>query len=209
MLKDSYDRQIHDLRISVTDRCNFRCFYCKSAEPMTYPKNDPVSLDDFYRLARIFTGVGINKVRVTGGEPLLRNGIERFIARLSSIPGLEDRALTTNGWLLAEKAKALAEAGLTRINISMDSVHRDKFAQITRTDGYQRVINGIEAVQAVGLRPVKVNVVLVRGLNDDEIVDFATFARERKVIVRFIEFMPLDADRNWTRDLLVDRKSVV
>ncbi len=210
MLKDSYGRQIHDLRISVTDRCNFRCFYCKSADPMSYPKTDPVPLDDFHRLARIFVGLGITKVRVTGGEPLLRSGIERFIGQLSSIPGLEDRALTTNGWLLADKARALAAAGLTRINISMDSVHAGKFAEITRTgDAYPRVIAGIEAAQAAGLHPVKVNVVLVRGLNDDEVVDFATFARERRVIVRFIEFMPLDADRNWKRDHVVPAREVV
>jgi len=209
MLQDSYGRQIHDLRISVTDRCNFRCFYCKSADPMTYPKTEPVSLDDFCRLARIFAGLGVTKVRITGGEPLLRHGVERFIARLAEIPGLEDRALTTNGWLLAEKARALAEAGLTRINVSMDSVHADKFARITRTDAYDRVLHGIEAAQDAGLHPVKVNVVLVRGMNDDEVVDFARFAREHRVIVRFIEFMPLGADRNWTRELVVTAREVV
>ena len=209
MLQDSYGRQIQDLRISITDRCNFRCFYCKSADPIAYPKTEPVSLDDFYRLARIFVGLGISKVRVTGGEPLLRHGVERFITRLSSIPGLQDRAVTTNGWLLAEKAKALAEAGLTRINISMDSVHREKFARITRTDAYDRVLRGIEAAQAAGLEPVKVNVVLVRGFNDDEVADFAAFARERRLIVRFIEFMPLGADRNWRRELVVTAREVI
>ena len=209
MLQDSYGRQIQDLRISITDRCNFRCFYCKSADPVVYSGTETVSLDDFYRLSRIFVRLGIRKVRVTGGEPLLRHGVERFMTQLSSIPGLEDRALTTNGWLLAEKIQALTDAGLTRINISMDSVDRDKFARITRTDGYDRVLKGIAAAQAAGLEPVKVNVVLVRGLNDDEVVDFAAFAREWSLIVRFIEFMPLGADRNWKRELVVTAREVI
>src|SRR5437867_692470 len=169
MLTDSYGRQILDLRISVTDRCNFRCFYCQSAHPAVSSRPDTVSLDDFYRLARVFVGLGIRKVRVTGGEPLLRHGIERFVAMLSTIPGLEDRSLTTNGWLLADKARALAEAGLTRINVSMDSVRRDRFQEITRTDAYERVLDGIEAARDAGLDPVKVNVVLVRGINDSEV----------------------------------------
>ncbi len=209
MLRDNYGRHIHDLRIAVTDRCNYRCFYCMSADPVVYSNGEPVTLDDFCRLVRIFASLGISKVRVTGGEPLLRRGIEGFIARLSAIAGLRDRALTTNGWLLADKAKALAEAGLTRLNISMDSVNREKLVRITRTDAYHHVLRGIEAAQEAGLHPVKVNVVLVRGLNDDEVVDFATFARERRVVVRFIEFMPLDADRNWTRDLVVTAREVI
>jgi cyclic pyranopterin phosphate synthase len=208
MLQDSYGRHINDLRISITDRCNFRCFYCKSADPMTYPKGEPMSLDDFCRLGRIFAGLGIKKIRLTGGEPLLRAGIEKLVKRLASIQGIEDLAITSNGWLLADKAKALADAGLNRINISMDSVHREKFAKITRTDGFDRVIEGIKASQESGLHPVKVNAVLVRGLNDDEVEDFARFAREHEVIIRFIEFMPLDADRNWTRDLVVTAREV-
>jgi cyclic pyranopterin phosphate synthase len=175
---------------------------------MRYPKQDPMSLQEIERMARIFAGLGIQKIRLTGGEPLLRNGIERLVGQIAAIPGIRDVALTTNGWLLAEKAAALAAAGLNRVNISMDSVHREKFAQITRTDAYDKVLHGIEAAQATGLAPVKVNAVLVRGLNDDEVVEFARFARERGVIMRFIEFMPLDADRHWTRDLVVTAREV-
>lgn len=236
MMRDSYGREIRDLRISVTDRCNFGCSYCKSAEPagsepLARPSagqagkpgtrnGEAVSLDDFYRLARIFAGLGITKVRVTGGEPLLRAGVEDFIARLSTIPGLDDRTLTTNGWLLADKAPALARAGLTRVNISMDSVNRERFARMAQVeakarraldgvDAYDRVVAGIEASQRAGFAPVKVNVVLVRGLNHDEVVDFAAFGRERGLVMRFIEFMPLDADRGWRREQVVTAAEVL
>ncbi len=208
-LTDGYGRRISDLRISITDRCNFRCFYCKSADPIHYSKQEPMSLDDIVRLARIFASLGVEKIRLTGGEPLLRAGVEKLVERIAAIPGIRDLALTTNGWLLPEKARALADAGLNRINISMDSVHREKFAEITRTeDSFDKVIAGIKAAQAAGLQPVKVNAVLVRGLNDDEVEEFAAFAREHRVIVRFIEFMPLDADRHWTRDLVVTAEEV-
>ncbi len=207
-LIDGYGRRISDLRISITDRCNFRCFYCKSADPMTYSKHEGMSLDEIVRLAGIFAGLGIEKIRLTGGEPLLRAGVEKLVERIAKIPGVRDLALTTNGWLLPEKAQSLANAGLNRINISMDSVHREKFAQITRTDAYDKVIAGIAAAKRAGLEPVKVNAVLVRGLNDDEVEEFAAFARDHQVIVRFIEFMPLDADRHWTRDLVVSAEEV-
>jgi len=207
-LQDGYGRRITDLRISITDRCNFRCFYCKSADPMTHSKHEAMSLDEIVRLAGIFASMGIEKIRLTGGEPLLRAGVEKLVGRIAAIPGIRDLALTTNGWLLPEKAQALKDAGLTRINISMDSVHREKFAQITRTDAFDKVIAGIQAAKDAKLEPVKVNAVLVRGLNDDEIEEFATFAREHQVIVRFIEFMPLDADRHWTRDLVVTAEEV-
>jgi cyclic pyranopterin phosphate synthase len=207
-LQDGYGRRITDLRISITDRCNFRCFYCKSADPMTHSKFEAMSLDEIVRLAGIFAGMGIEKIRLTGGEPLLRAGVEKLVERIAKIPGIRDLALTTNGWLLPEKAQALKDAGLTRINISMDSVHREKFAQITRTDAFDKVIAGIQAAKDAKLQPVKVNAVLVRGLNDDEVEEFATFAREHQVIVRFIEFMPLDADRHWTHDLVVTAEEV-
>jgi cyclic pyranopterin phosphate synthase len=210
MLKDSYGRSIHDLRISVTDRCNFRCVYCKSADPKNYfPHRDLLNWDEFLRVARIMAGLGIRKVRVTGGEPLLRSGIIDFLSELKRIEGIHDLALTTNGYLLSDKAHDLARAGVRRINISMDSSHPGKFAAITRTPGsFERVMEGVDAAIDAGFDPVKVNVVLVRGFNEDEILGFAELARVRKVIVRFIEFMPLDADHAWSRTRVVTAREI-
>jgi GTP 3',8-cyclase len=202
-LHDQFGRQITDLRISVTDRCNFRCVYCRSADPENYmAEHKLLEWEELERVARILVGLGIRKIRVTGGEPLVRPGVEDFIARLRRM-GVSDLSITTNGHLLAERCQALVEAGLNRINISLDSLDRSKFEKITRTRSYDRVMAGIDAAQASPLRPVKVNAVLVRGLNDGEVEAFAEFARERDLIMRFIEFMPLDADRTWTRDLVV------
>jgi GTP 3',8-cyclase len=211
MLQDNYGRDIHDLRISVTDRCNFRCIYCKSADAKNYfPHRNLLTWEEFLRLARILVGLGIRKIRVTGGEPLLREGIVDFLARLNEIEGLQDLAVTTNGYLLAEKARDMARAGVRRVNVSMDSAHPEKFAAITRTPGsFERVLRGVDAAVEAGLDPVKVNVVLVRGFNDDEILGFATLAREKNLIVRFIEFMPLDADHAWNRSLVVTAKEIV
>ena len=210
MLRDSYGRTIHDLRISVTDRCNFRCVYCKSADPKNYsPHRELLSWDEFLRLARIMAGLGIRKVRVTGGEPLLRPGIVDFLSGLKQIEGVQDLALTTNGYLLAEMASDLARAGVQRVNVSMDSSHPDKFAAITRTPGsFERVLEGVDAAVDAGLDPVKVNVVLVRGFNEGEILGFAELARNKNVIVRFIEFMPLDADHAWNRSLVVTAREI-
>ena len=210
MLKDSHGRTIHDLRISVTDRCNFRCVYCKSADPKNYfPHRDLLSWDEFLRVSRIMSGLGIRKVRVTGGEPLLRPGIIDFLSGLKQIEGIHDLALTTNGYLLAEMAADLARAGVRRVNVSMDSAHPDKFAAITRTPGsFERVMEGVDAAVDAGLDPVKVNVVLVRGFNEGEIVGFAELARNKNIIVRFIEFMPLDADHAWDRSLVVTAREI-
>ncbi|MGH9683875.1 MAG: GTP 3',8-cyclase MoaA [Candidatus Acidiferrales bacterium] len=202
-LKDKFGRQITDLRVSVTDRCNFRCVYCRSANHENHmPARELLEWDEYERLARILVGLGIRKVRVTGGEPLVRTGVEEFIARLKAI-GVEDLSMTTNAFLLAERCHRLVAAGLDRVNISLDSLDRQKFERITRTRTFDQVIAGIDAAQASRLRPVKVNAVLVRGINDDEVEAFAEFARERDLIMRFIEYMPLDADRAWTRDLVV------
>jgi GTP 3',8-cyclase len=202
-LADKFGRQITDLRISVTDRCNFRCVYCRSADPESHmPSSHLLHWDEYERLARIFVGMGIRKVRVTGGEPLVRAGVEDFISRLKAL-GVEDVSMTTNGYRLAGRCDRLVAAGMDRINVSLDSLHREKFERITRTRTFDDVIAGIDAAQASKLRPVKVNAVLVRGVNDDEVEAFAGFARERNLIMRFIEFMPLDADRSWTRGMVV------
>ncbi len=211
MLKDKFGREIHDLRISVTDRCNFSCVYCKSADPRNYfPHHDLLTWDEFLRLSRIMVGLGIRKIRVTGGEPLLRAGVIGFIAGLRQLDGLEDVAITTNGYLLPEKAGELAAAGSPRVTVSLDSMDPAKFARITRTPhSYEKVMAGIDAALAAGLKPVKVNIVLVRGFNDDEIVAFARLARQCDIVMRFIEFMPLDADHNWKRDLVVTAADIV
>jgi GTP 3',8-cyclase len=207
-LYDKFGRQITDLRISVTDRCNFRCVYCRSADPENYRDHDEIlSWTELERLAHIFVGLGIRKVRVTGGEPLVREGVEAFIARLRDV-GVQDLSITTNGHLLAERCQKLMDAGLNRINISLDSLDPVRFEKITRTRSYHNVMRGIDTVQASKLAPAKVNAVLVRGLNDDEVEAFAAFARQRGVIMRFIEFMPLDADRHWSRSLVVPAAEV-
>ncbi len=207
-LYDKFGRQITDLRISVTDRCNFRCVYCRSADPENYRDHDEIlSWAELRRLAGIFVGLGIRKVRITGGEPLVREGVEEFIAHLKAL-GVQDLSITTNGHLLAERCERLIAAGLQRINISLDSLDAVKFERITRTRSYEKVIEGIEAVQKSRLAPAKINAVLVRGLNDDEVEAFAAFARERGVIMRYIEFMPLDADRHWSRELVVPAAEV-
>jgi len=208
-LTDKFNRQITDLRISVTDRCNFRCVYCRSANPENHmPSTSLLSWDEYERLARILVPMGIRKVRVTGGEPLVRAGVEDFIARLKAV-GVEDVSMTTNGYLLAERCDRLVAAGMNRINISLDSLDRARFERITRTKTFDDVIAGIDAAQASPLRPVKVNAVLVRGINDDEVEAFAEFARDRNLIMRFIEYMPLDADRAWTRDSVVTGAEVL
>ena len=202
-LHDKFGRQITDLRISVTDRCNFRCIYCRSADPENYQEHDKIlSWAELERLGRVFHGLGIRKVRVTGGEPLVRPGVEDFIARMSET-GFPDLSMTTNGHLLAERCDALIAAGLKRINISLDSLDAVKFEKITRTKTFSSVMAGIDAAQNSRIGPAKINAVLVRGFNDDEVESFAQFARERGVIMRFIEFMPLDADRHWSRELMV------
>jgi cyclic pyranopterin phosphate synthase len=207
-LHDNFGRQITDLRISITDRCNFRCVYCRSADPENYRDHDEIlSWLELDRLARVFLGLGIHKIRITGGEPLVRDGVEDYIARLYAL-GVEDLSMTTNGHSLADRCDRLIQAGLRRINISLDSLDPGKFEKITRTKSFAAVMRGIDAAQHSRLAPAKINAVLVRGTNDDEVEAFADFARQRGVIMRFIEFMPLDADRTWTRNLMVPAAEV-
>ena len=209
-LKDSFGRTITDLRVSVTDRCNFRCIYCRSAEPENYqPPEHLLTWPELLRLCRVLGQLGLRKIRVTGGEPLVRPGIEEFIARLADLGLYEDIAVTTNGYTLAGKAARLRAAGVNRVNVSVDSLQDSRFDAITRTRGaLGRVLAGIEAAQAAGLGPVKVNAVIVRGFNDDEILAFARFARDRNLVMRFIEFMPLDADHIWDRSRVVPAQEI-
>jgi GTP 3',8-cyclase len=204
-LRDKFGRAITDLRISITDRCNYKCVYCRTGNEGALYGDLPFS--DYLRMARVLVGMGITKVRLTGGEPLLRNGVVEFVRQLSKLqpPGdALDIALTTNGHLLADVAQPLKDAGLTRVTVSMDAVDPDRFARITRVPGgYDHVLAGVRTARDAGLGPVKVNCVLLRGFNEDQIIPFGMFAREEDVIVRFIEFMPLEEDRVWAPSTVV------
>ena len=204
-LKDSYGRAIRDLRVSVTDRCNFRCFYClpHGAPEETAPKSDLLTYEEIEFATEVFVSLGVEKVRLTGGEPMLRRDIETLVAKLARIRGIKDLALTTNGFNLAERAAGLKAAGLDRITVSLDSLRRDEFKKTTGADVLDRVLEGIRAAQRVGLAPVKVNAVIVRGHNDAEVADMAGFARTHGVTMRFIEYMPLDSGHDWSRERVV------
>ncbi|HLG12967.1 MAG TPA: GTP 3',8-cyclase MoaA [Blastocatellia bacterium] len=209
-LKDKFGRTIRDLRISVTDRCNFRCFYCIPDEDIVWKRRDEIlSYEEIIVIADIAVSLGVEKLRLTGGEPLVRRDIEYLIEKLAAIPGVRDLALTTNGDGLKERAKGLKAAGLTRLTISCDSLKPEVFKQITRRDALQSVIDGIEATLAAGFPPPKVNCVVIRGLNEDEVADFADFARETGVAMRFIEYMPLDNAHQWDRSMLVGGREVL
>ncbi len=208
-LTDTFGRTATDLRISVTDRCNFRCTYCMPTEGVAWtPHENILRFEEIQQLARVFARLGIRKIRVTGGEPLVRRDLHELIRMLAET-GVPELALTTNGSLLKRKAALLADAGLTRINISLDSLRPDRFAKMARFDGFDRVIAGIEAAEAAGLSPIKVNCVAIRGFNDDEFVDFARFSRETGHDVRFIEFMPLDAEKAWNSRSVVSADEIV
>jgi cyclic pyranopterin phosphate synthase len=205
LLKDSYGRAIRDLRVSVTDRCNFRCFYClpHGSPEETAPKGALLTYEEIERAVEVFASLGVEKVRLTGGEPMLRRDIETLVAKLARVEGVRDLALTTNGFNLAERAAGLKAAGLDRVTVSLDSLRRASFTEMTGVDMLARVLEGIRAAQRVGLSPVKVNAVVVRGHNEDEVADFAAFAREHAVDVRFIEYMPLDSGHGWSRERVV------
>jgi GTP 3',8-cyclase len=204
LLRDSYGRAIRDLRISVTDRCNFRCFYCMPKEAMEWqPKAEILSYEEIITLAEVFVSLGVTKLRVTGGEPMVRRDLESLIERLARLPGVEDLAMTTNAHFLRGRARGLKDAGLQRITISLDSLEPERFALLTGRNGLKQVLDGIDAAVEAGLHPVKVNSVMIRGVNDDQAVKFAAFAREKGVRVRFIEFMPLDNGQVWRREMVV------
>ncbi len=201
-LEDRHGRRIADLRVSVSDRCNFRCQYCMPAEGLPWLQGEELlSFGEISRLVGLLAEMGISGVRLTGGEPLVRRDFPSLAAMLARIPGIRDLSITTNGYLLERDAAALAGAGIDRVNISVDSLQRDRFFQITRRDALPRVLRGIDAVADQSeIRQVKVNALGIRGFTEQEILPFCRFARERDVEVRFIEFMPLDADRSWSED---------
>jgi GTP 3',8-cyclase len=211
-LRDKHGRYITDLRVSITDRCNYRCVYCRTGSQGAQYSELPFA--DYLRIIRLLIGLGVEKVRLTGGEPLLRNGLANFVRDIAALRTLDgespDIAITTNGHLLADLAEPLKQAGLRRATISMDAVDPQKFARITRVPkGYDNVLAGIRAAKRAGLEPVKVNAVLLRGFNEDQIIEFARFSRDEGVVVRFIEFMPLEEDRVWSPDVVVTMDEVL
>ena len=211
-LTDSHGRTIHDLRVSITDRCNYKCVYCRTGE--FGAQFDELPIADYLRLIRLFVSLGITKVRLTGGEPLLRRGLLDLVRELAALRTPEGQplslALTTNGHLLESLAQPLKDAGLHRVTVSMDAVDAPTFERITRVPGsFQAVLSGLRAARAAGLSPVKVNCVLLRGFNDDQVESFAHFARSEDVLVRFIEFMPLEEGRLWTPGIVVPLREIV
>jgi GTP 3',8-cyclase len=201
-LVDSYGRHIKNLRISVTDKCNFRCVYCMPAEGLPWlPRADILTFEEITRIARVAIGLGVEQIRLTGGEPLVRRDIADLVAMLSAIPGLRSLSLTTNGVLLGRLARPLAEAGLTRINVSLDSLMREKFTQLTRRDALDQVLAGLEELEKYPtIHPIKINAVAMRGYTESEVLDFVALARRKAYSVRWIEFMPLDADQIWRKE---------
>ena len=229
---DSHGRVLRDLRVSVTERCNFRCLYClpESAAAATFqqarfpqpqappappriprwlPKPRPLALDELERAVRVAVQIGIQKVRLTGGEPLLQPQLPGLVAKIARLPGLLDLALTTNGFLFPERALALRDAGLRRVSFSLDSLARANFQKITGRDALPEVLRGIDLAQELGLLPVKVNAVIIRGVNDHELVALAQFARDHELCLRFIEVMPLDSGRGWNKELVVSGEEIL
>ena len=228
-LVDSHGRILRDLRISLTDRCNFRCMYClpetEAAQnfyrghwahlpdpaPIVQqwvPRSKILAFEEIERVVRVAVGLGIQKIRLTGGEPLLRNDVEELVARISRIPGVEDLAMTTNGFLFPQKARALRNAGLRRVSFSLDSLDRANFKKITGRDGLHGVLESIRLAQELGFHPVKINAVVIREINDPEIESLAEYACECNLSLRFIEFMPLDSARAWQKEMVVPGREI-
>jgi len=230
-LVDSHGRTLRDVRVSITDRCNFRCMYCLpeteaaanfyrgrwsqtgfNPEPITrqwVPRAKILSFEEIERIVRVLVSLGIEKVRLTGGEPLLRQEIEKLVAGVAAIDGVRDLALTTNGFHFRQKGKALRDAGLRRISFSLDSLDRENFRKITGRDGLQEVLESVRLARELGLDPVKVNAVIIREINDHEIENLAQFAAEQGIVMRFIEFMPLDSGKAWMKELVVSGKEIL
>jgi GTP 3',8-cyclase len=204
-LRDAHGRAITDLRVSVTDRCNFRCQYCMPADGLPWlERSEILSFEEIERLVRILVSLGIEDVRLSGGEPLVRREFPRLVSMLAALDGISDLSLTTNGYLLERDAAALVEAGINRVNVSIDSLARDRFFQITRRDALPQVMRGLEAIAGFPrVRPIKVNAIAMRDFTEDEVLRFCEFARSTEYEIRFIEFMPLDADRAWTPDAVL------
>lgn len=210
MLRDTYNRPLRDLRISVTDRCNFRCTYCMPLDEYEWlEKSEVLSFEEITRLARLFVQLGVEKIRLTGGEPLARRDLEKLIAQLAALAAAPDLCLTTNGSLLAEKVAALKAAGLRRINVSIDSLKPDRFRLITKRGDLHKVLEGLFAAKNHGLHPIKINAVIERGVNDDEILDLVAFSREHGFALRFIEYMDVGNANHWQSEKMVSKKEIL
>ena len=208
VLVDTFGRRHTDLRISVTDRCNLRCTYCMPAEAIFRPREELLAYEEIARVATVAAGLGVRTIRLTGGEPLLRRDLAALVALLVAVPGIDEVALTTNGLLLAEQADALAAAGLRRLNVSLDSLREDVFERIARRRGLDRVLAGLAAARRAGFEAIRINAVSIRDLTEDEIVPLARFCRREGFHLRFIEFMPLDAEEAWDRSRVLSGADV-
>lgn len=208
-LVDRLGRTHHSLRISVTDRCNIRCFYCMPNENVRFkPRDEILSFEEIVRFVRVVLQMGVRRLRLTGGEPLVRSDVPQLVEQLAALPNIEDLALTTNGILLAEQAEALRRAGLRRLNISLDTLTEEVFQKITRREGLDRVLSGIEAAIRAGFESIRLNAIAIRGLTEAEIVPLARFARQRGLELRFIEYMPLDAEQHWQAADVLDGETI-
>ena len=210
MLLDTLQRPVKDLRISVTDRCNFRCTYCMPLDDYDWlDKSEVLTFEEITRLARLFIQLGVEKIRLTGGEPLARRDLEQLIQSLSGLDGLRDLCLTTNGSTLAEKAQALKAAGLRRLNVSLDSLKPERFRRMTKRGDLQKVLRGLFVAKEYGFSPIKINAVIERGVNDDEIIDLVTFSLEQGFAIRFIEFMDVGNANHWQSDTIVPKQEIL
>jgi len=210
MLRDAYNRPVKDLRISVTDRCNYRCTYCMPLDEYVWiDRHEILTFEEIARLARLFVGLGVNKIRITGGEPLVRKDLHRLIGMLSVLDGVDDLCLTTNGSLLSEQIEELAAAGLKRLNVSVDTLDAEKFKRITKRGDLSRVIDGLHEAKRLGLDPIKINAVVERGLNDDDIIPLVEYARENGFSMRFIEYMDVGNSNNWISEKMVSKKEIL